>query len=92
MIDWVANHRKHHQFSDEDGGPHSPHLGHGSGWIGQVKGLVHAHIGWVFTDMETADQRHYAKDLLADPLIRFVDRTFVLWVIAGLGFAFGASR
>jgi stearoyl-CoA desaturase (delta-9 desaturase) len=89
VIDWVATHRRHHQFSDEQGDPHSPHVGHGFGWRGQLKGLWHAHIGWVFTDMEVADERRYARDLLGDPLIRFVDRTFVLWVIAGLGFAFG---
>jgi stearoyl-CoA desaturase (delta-9 desaturase) len=89
VIDWVATHRKHHQFSDEDGDPHSPHLCEQGGWRGQFKGFLHAHIGWVFTDMEVADERRYAKDLLADPLIRFVDRTFVLWVVLGLAFAFG---
>ncbi len=89
VIDWVATHRKHHQFSDVDGDPHSPHVGHGSGWSGAFRGLVHAHIGWVFSDMEVADERRYAKDLVADPLIRFVDRTFVVWVIAGLAVAFG---
>ena len=89
VIDWVATHRKHHQFSDVEGDPHSPHVGHGSGWRGAFGGLVHAHIGWVFTDMEVADERRYAKDLLADPMIRFVDRTFVVWVIAGLAFSFG---
>ena len=89
VIDWVATHRKHHQFSDVEGDPHSPHVGHGSGWRGALRGLAHAHIGWVFSDMEVADERHYAKDLLADPVIRFVDRTFVLWVAAGLAFAFG---
>jgi stearoyl-CoA desaturase (delta-9 desaturase) len=89
VIDWVATHRKHHQYSDEEGDPHSPHVGHGSGWTGAIRGLVHAHLGWVFTDMEVADERRYAKDLLADPLIRFVDQTFVLWVVAGLGAAFG---
>jgi stearoyl-CoA desaturase (Delta-9 desaturase) len=89
VIDWVATHRKHHQFSDVDGDPHSPHVGHGTGWRGAVLGLVHAHVGWVFRDMEVADERRYAKDLLADPLIRFVDRTFVLWVVAGLAAAFG---
>ena len=89
VIDWVATHRKHHQFSDVDGDPHSPHVGHGSGWRGAFHGLVHAHIGWVFTDMEVADERRYAKDLLADPWVRFVDRTFVLWVVAGLAAAFG---
>ncbi len=89
VIDWVATHRKHHQFSDEHGDPHSPHLGEEGGWRGQIKGFLHAHIGWVFTDMEVADERRYAKDLLADPLIKFVDRTFVLWVVLGLAFAFG---
>jgi stearoyl-CoA desaturase (delta-9 desaturase) len=89
VIDWVATHRKHHQFSDAAGDPHSPHVGHGGGFRGALRGLAHAHIGWVFTDMEVADESRYAKDLLADPLVRFVDRTFVLWVIAGLAVPFG---
>jgi stearoyl-CoA desaturase (delta-9 desaturase) len=89
VIDWVATHRKHHQFSDEDGDPHSPHVGHGDGWRGELRGLLHAHIGWVFSDMEVADEHRYARDLLDDPVVRFVDRTFVVWVIAGLGVAFG---
>ncbi len=58
--------------------PRRPRLG----WRGALPGLFHAHIGWVFSDMEVADERRYAKDLLADPLIKFVDRTFVLWVVA----------
>jgi len=89
VIDWVATHRKHHQYSDVEGDPHSPHVGHGSGWRGALHGLFHAHVGWVFSDMDVADESRYAKDLLADPWIRFVDRTFVLWVILGLAFAFG---
>jgi stearoyl-CoA desaturase (Delta-9 desaturase) len=89
VIDWVATHRKHHQFSDEAGDPHSPHLHGETGWRGQLKGLLHAHIGWVFSDMEVADEQRYARDLLADPWIRFVDRTFVLWVVLGLAAAFG---
>jgi stearoyl-CoA desaturase (delta-9 desaturase) len=89
VIDWVATHRKHHQFSDVEGDPHSPHVGHDGGFKGALMGLVHAHVGWVFSDMEVADERRYAPDLLADPLLKFVDRTFVLWVIAGLAAAFG---
>src|SRR6201998_2665164 len=77
VIDWVATHRKHHQFSDDHGDPHSPH-GHGGGWSRSIRGLIHAHLGWVFTDMEVADEGRYAKDLLADPLIRFVDKTFIV--------------
>jgi stearoyl-CoA desaturase (delta-9 desaturase) len=45
VITWVADHRKHHAFTDQDGDPHSPH-GHGPGFAGAVKGLWHAHVGW----------------------------------------------
>src|SRR5436305_7343118 len=89
VIDWVATHRRHHQFSDVEGDPHSPHVGHGGGFRGALRGLAHAHLGWVFSEMEVADETRYAKDLLSDPLIRFVNNTFLLWVIAGLGAAFG---
>jgi stearoyl-CoA desaturase (Delta-9 desaturase) len=89
VVDWVATHRKHHKYSDVEGDPHSPHVGHGSGWRGALAGFLHAHIGWVFSDMEVADEQIYAKDLLADPWIKFVDRTFVLWVVVGLAFSFG---
>jgi len=88
VIEWVANHRKHHQFSDMPGDPHSPHVDHGSGWRGAIKGLYHAHVGWLFNDEPMADEQRYAKDLLADPLVRFIDRTFVLWVLAGLALPF----
>jgi fatty-acid desaturase len=43
VISWVADHRKHHAFSDQEGDPHSPHVGHGGGWRGALRGLVHAH-------------------------------------------------
>ena len=89
VIDWVATHRRHHQFSDVEGDPHSPHVGHGHGFRGALRGLVHAHVGWVFSDMEVANENRYAKDLLADPMLRFVNDTFVLWVFAGLALAFG---
>ncbi len=89
VIDWVATHRKHHQFSDQDGDPHSPHTGEHHGFRGAFAGLLHAHIGWVFSDMEVANEERYAKDLMADPLIRFVNDTFLLWVVVGLAFSFG---
>jgi stearoyl-CoA desaturase (delta-9 desaturase) len=89
VIEWVANHRKHHQFSDQPGDPHSPHVDHASGWRGALGGLFHAHVGWILGGDALADEQHYAKDLLADPVVRFVDRTFVLWVLAGLAFPFG---
>jgi stearoyl-CoA desaturase (delta-9 desaturase) len=88
VIEWVANHRKHHQFSDQPGDPHSPHVDHGGGWRGALAGLFHAHVGWIFADQELASEERYAKDLLADPVVRFVDRMFLLWVFAGLAVPF----
>jgi len=89
VISWVADHRKHHAFSDQPGDPHSPHVDHGVGWLGALRGLAHAHVGWLFIHTQRGARARYAPDLLADPAIRFVDRTFVVWVIGGLGLAFG---
>ncbi|MEA2458229.1 MAG: hypothetical protein QOC95_1201 [Thermoleophilaceae bacterium] len=89
VIEWVAYHRKHHAFSDEEGDPHSPHVGHGTGWRGALKGLWHAHVGWVWFSDVQAEEGRYARDLLADPVVRFVDKTFLLWVLAGLALPFG---
>jgi stearoyl-CoA desaturase (delta-9 desaturase) len=97
VISWVADHRKHHAFSDRPGDPHSPHVDHGGGWAGALKGLWHAHVGWLFIHTHRAAKRRYAPDLINDPLIRFVDRTFLLWVGLGLaipfalGYAIGGS-
>src|SRR3954471_20585700 len=66
VIDWVADHRKHHAFTDEDGDPHSPH-GHGGGLRGALHGLFHAHMGWLFETQGSAHKRRYARDLLDDP-------------------------
>jgi stearoyl-CoA desaturase (Delta-9 desaturase) len=89
VISWVADHRKHHAFSDLPGDPHSPHVDHGDGLRGALRGLAHAHLGWLFLHTQRGAKRRYAPDLLADPVVRFVDRTFVLWTVAGLGAAFG---
>jgi len=89
VIEWVAYHRRHHTFSDEEGDPHSPHVGHGSGFLGALRGLFYAHVGWVMFSTEPADEKRYAPDLMADRGVRFVDKTFLVWVLAGLAFSFG---
>ena len=89
VISWVADHRKHHAFADRPGDPHSPHVDHGVGWLGALRGLLHAHVGWLFLHDQRGARARYAPDLLADPVIRFVDRTFVIWAVGGLGIAFG---
>ena len=85
---WVADHRKHHAFSDKEGDPHSPHVGHGGGWRGAFSGLFHAHVGWLFIHTQRGAKARYAPDLMKDPLVRWVDRTFLLWVVTGLAAAF----
>ena len=89
VISWVADHRKHHAFSDAEGDPHSPHVDHGDGWRGALAGLAHAHLGWLFIHTQRGKRDRYAPDLLDDPVINFIDRTFLVWALAGLGAAFG---
>jgi stearoyl-CoA desaturase (delta-9 desaturase) len=89
VISWVADHRKHHAYSDKEGDPHSPHVGHGGGLRGALAGLAHAHVGWLFIHTHRGAKRRYAPDLMADPVVSFVDRTFVYWALLGLAASFG---
>ncbi len=89
IISWVADHRKHHAFSDRPGDPHSPHIDHGHGWSGALRGLVHAHVGWLFIHTHRGRRERYAPDLLADGVVSWVDRTFLVWAVGGLVAAFG---
>jgi stearoyl-CoA desaturase (delta-9 desaturase) len=69
VIKWVTDHRKHHDFADEEGDPHSPH----EAGLGALKGLWHAHAGWLFTTVGQADRRRYGADLLKDRGMRMID-------------------
>jgi stearoyl-CoA desaturase (Delta-9 desaturase) len=89
VIPWVADHRKHHTYTDRRGDPHSPHVDHGVGLRGALRGLAHAHVGWLFNHTQRGSRERFASDLLADPVIRFVDKTFLLWSLAGLAIPFG---
>jgi stearoyl-CoA desaturase (delta-9 desaturase) len=82
VVRWVADHRKHHKFSDRDGDPHSPWK-YGTSVGALLKGLWHAHMGWLF-DEEQTPQRKYAPDLMSDPDIVRVSRQFPLWVAVSL--------
>jgi stearoyl-CoA desaturase (Delta-9 desaturase) len=81
---WVADHRKHHAHADEEGDPHSPHTGGETGWRGVIKGLYHAHIGWLLNREQSSDPLRYAKDLTRDRAILHVSRLFGPIVLAGL--------
>jgi stearoyl-CoA desaturase (Delta-9 desaturase) len=80
VIGWVADHRKHHAFADEEGDPHSPHVGHGEGWLASLRGLWHAHVGWLFMTQASADAKRFAPELLEDPGMRWISRHF-LWIV-----------
>ncbi len=88
VISWVADHRKHHAYSDRFGDPHSPHVDSGGGWRGALHGLAHAHVGWLFDHTQRGARDRFAPDLLADPVISFIDRTFLLWSLVGLTIPF----
>jgi stearoyl-CoA desaturase (delta-9 desaturase) len=80
VITWVANHRRHHAFADKEGDPHSPHLDEGEGLRGVLRGLWHAHMGWLFGPEKSSPER-WAPDLHKDPDMRAIDRLFPLWVV-----------
>jgi stearoyl-CoA desaturase (delta-9 desaturase) len=84
VIGWVSDHRKHHAHADEEGDPHSPHVGHGDGATGVLRGLWHAHTGWLFSTQGQASARRYAKDLYEDPGMRLINRRFPLLVLLSL--------
>jgi stearoyl-CoA desaturase (Delta-9 desaturase) len=84
VISWVADHRKHHAHTDEEGDPHSPHVGHGGGVRGVLAGLWHAHSGWLMSTQGRADWKRYAADLYEDPGMRTISRRFAPLVLASL--------
>jgi stearoyl-CoA desaturase (Delta-9 desaturase) len=71
VIYWAANHRLHHNYSDEQNDPHSPQ-----------RSLWHAHMGWLF-DHQTPNTAYFTGDLLRDPVLFRLNRLYVLWVIIG---------
>ncbi|MBV8430115.1 MAG: fatty acid desaturase [Solirubrobacterales bacterium] len=80
VLDWVADHRKHHAHADQEGDPHSPHVGHGTG----LQGLWHAHTGWLLENQGQADWKRYARELYEDQRMRRIGRRFPLLAIASV--------
>ncbi len=82
VIRWVADHRKHHAFSDAEGDPHSPWR-FGASTRGLLKGLAWAHTGWLF-DREQTSARRWAPDLIADRDIMKVNKLFPVIALSSL--------
>ncbi len=91
VLSWVADHRKHHQFSDQEGDPHSPHIGAGDGFWAATKNLFHAHVGWLFVAEGRAEVTKYVPDLLAERGMKTINKLFWLWLARLAGRA-GSDR
>ena len=87
VIRWCAEHRRHHQHSDTEDDPHSPHMSPDGSWgeglRATLRGAYHAHVGWLF-EPRSKGLGKYSQDLQADPVLAMVTRQFPYWVIAGL--------
>jgi stearoyl-CoA desaturase (delta-9 desaturase) len=82
LLKWVALHRCHHQHSDQEDDPHSPHH-HGAGVLGLLRGFWHAHVGWFF-EADPPGLAHYVKDLRQSRLLCAVSALFPVWVVVSL--------
>lgn len=82
VIRWVADHRKHHKFSDRDGDPHSPWR-YGNDVKALAKGFWYAHMMWLFNPEQTP-QRKYAPDLMKDRDLVKISKQFPMWVAVSL--------
>ena len=71
-VQWVANHRRHHAFSDREGDPHSPWR-YGTNTRALLKGMIYAHVGWMLK-RELSNRARFAPDILADRDLRAVGR------------------
>jgi len=89
VIGWVATHHRHHAFADRPGDPHSP-CRYGTHLAGQLRRLVHAHVGWLLRDDPTPAAR-YATDMAADPAMRAISAAFPALCAVSLGLPFAAG-
>jgi stearoyl-CoA desaturase (delta-9 desaturase) len=87
VVSWVANHRRHHAHSDKVGDPHSPHILDETA-VGQLRGFIHAHIGWLLAPDMTSVER-YAPDILRDRDLVVVGRMFPVLAVVSLAIPFG---
>ncbi len=87
LISWVSHHRRHHVYADRAGDPHSPHTT-ATGPFRRLRGLGHAHVGWLFSGAQS-DPTHWSRDLLADPDVSTISRLTPLWMALSFVIPFG---
>ena len=91
-IQWVATHRLHHRWSDEEQDPHSP-----------TRSFFWAHMGWLFVNWQNQlAATTYARDVSRDPFYRwlqvglrwfavYVAHVALFWGVAVLGTWWGTG-
>ncbi|GAB2764227.1 acyl-CoA desaturase [Salinifilum aidingensis] len=82
VIQWVADHRRHHAYADKEGDPHSPWL-YGTGPVAVARGFWHAHMGWLF-DRDQTNTERFAPDLLKDRTLTRINNLFPVWTVMTL--------
>lgn len=82
VMQWAATHRRHHQFSDREGDPHSPYV-HAPGLLNRLRAIWHAHVGWLFKP-QVNDWVLYVPELVRDKTLMRINRLYFLWVLLGL--------
>ena len=82
IVYWVATHRRHHQFSEDELDPHSPYQFKGKP-LSKLRGLWHSHLGWMM-DSQMTNTAKFAKDLQRDPEIAWVNQQYFTWVVLGI--------
>jgi stearoyl-CoA desaturase (Delta-9 desaturase) len=86
LTSWVAHHRRHHLYTDRPGDPHSP-AGYGDDFLGQLRGLCHAHVGWLFSGTQS-DPKRWSRDILADRDMVVVSALTPLWMVMSVALPF----
>jgi stearoyl-CoA desaturase (delta-9 desaturase) len=81
-VGWVADHRRHHAHSDQEGDPHSPHIEDADGFLGAIKGLWHAPVGWMLSRATKSDPERWAPDLLRLRGVVVISRLFPWFIVA----------
>jgi stearoyl-CoA desaturase (Delta-9 desaturase) len=83
IVVWVADHRRHHRFTDRPGDPHSPYWNGKVPIRSKVAGFWHAHFQWMFRGGIT-DESRYAADLLSDRVVAWQSRWYGLMCVLSL--------
>lgn len=81
---WVADHRRHHRYSDRQFDPHSPYWNDNGPIASRAQGFFHAHLLWMFVGLRSSEAR-YASDIERSKIGAWASRHY--WLLAASGVA-----